>query len=109
MGKYNCRCTDQDASEGYLVHVQTRAIFFIDCDDPGIGLVCVMPTGMVEISSCIIDPKMKQGYHVEKGEELGYFQFGGSTHCIIFQKGVINNFSQLEGDIKVGQKIAVAN
>ncbi|HJO94065.1 MAG TPA: phosphatidylserine decarboxylase family protein, partial [Victivallales bacterium] len=56
--------TDQDASEGYLVHVQTRAIFFIDCDDPGIGLVCVMPTGMVEISSCIIDSKMKAGYHV---------------------------------------------
>ncbi|MCP4180419.1 MAG: phosphatidylserine decarboxylase family protein [bacterium] len=101
--------TDQDASEGYLVHVQTRAIFFIDCDDPGIGLVCVMPTGMVEISSCIIGSKMKPGYHVDKGEELGYFQFGGSTHCIIFQKGVIKNFTQTEGDIKVGQEIAVAN
>ncbi|HJO93307.1 MAG TPA: phosphatidylserine decarboxylase, partial [Victivallales bacterium] len=91
-----------------LFMCRQEQFFFIDCDDPGIGLVCVMPTGMVEISSCIIDSKMKAGYHVDKGEELGYFQFGGSTHCIIFQKGVIKNFTQLEGDIKVGQKIAEA-
>ena len=30
----------------------------------------------------MIDSKIRPGYHVEKGDELGYFQFGGSTHCL---------------------------
>jgi len=84
--------TDQDYSEGYLPQVQTRALIFIEADDP-IGLVCVMPIGMVEISTCVIDPKIQPGARVEKGQELGYFQFGGSTHCVIFRPGVIDKFT----------------
>lgn len=26
---------------------------------------------------------------LDKGAELGYFQFGGSTHCLVFRLGVI--------------------
>ena len=101
--------TDQDHSEGYITNVQTRAIFFIECDDPGIGLVCVMPVGMVEISSCIINPIIVPGYHVTKGEEIGYFQFGGSTHCLVFRSGVIDTFFPKEGDyVQMGRKIALA-
>jgi phosphatidylserine decarboxylase len=48
---------------------------------------------MVEVSSCIIASNIKLGYHVEKGEELGYFQFGGSTHCLVFRPGAIAEFS----------------
>jgi len=29
---------------------------------------------------------------VRKGEELGYFQYGGSTYCLIFRPGVIESF-----------------
>jgi phosphatidylserine decarboxylase len=102
--------TDQDHSEGYIAHVQTRAIFFIDADDPGIGLVCVMPIGMVEISSCIIADQIKPGKRIEKGEEIGYFQFGGSTHCVIFRPGVIKEFKATqEMSVKFGQTIAIAN
>ena len=100
--------TDQDRSEGYLTQIQTRAIIIIKCDDRKIGYVCVMPVGMVEISSCVIHKKIKPGYHVEKGEELGYFQFGGSTHCLIFQKNVIKKFTKMTGFFKVGEKIAEA-
>ena len=32
---------------------------------------------------------MQPGQHVDKGPELGYFQFGGSTHCLVFRPGVI--------------------
>jgi phosphatidylserine decarboxylase len=102
--------TDQDHSEGYLAHVQTRAIIFIEADDAAIGLVCVMPIGMVEISSCIIADKIQPGNRIEKGEELGYFQFGGSTHCVIFRPGVIKEFRMTEGkSVKFGQTIAIAN
>ncbi len=31
--------------------------------------------------------------HVAKGEELGYFQFGGSTHCLAFRPSAIADFT----------------
>ncbi len=103
--------TDQDHSEGYITNVQTRAIFFIEADNKNLGLVCVMPIGMVEISSCVIHEKIERGYHVEKGEELGYFQFGGSTHCVVFQPGAIKEFTVGKEDesVQFGQEIAVAS
>ena len=41
----------------------------------------------------MIDPKVRPGYHVGKGEELGYFQYGGSTHCLVFRPGAIAEFT----------------
>lgn len=102
--------TDQDLSEGYITQVQTRAIIFIECDDPAMGIICVMPVGMVEISTCTLNPAITPGYHIIKGEELGYFQFGGSTHCIIFQRDVIKQFFVDKNSFsQVGEKIAVAH
>jgi phosphatidylserine decarboxylase len=36
---------------------------------------------------------VKEGQAVEKGDQIGYFQFGGSTHCLLFRKGVIAQFA----------------
>jgi phosphatidylserine decarboxylase len=80
-------------SQGYLAHVATRAIILIEGDDPAIGLVCLMPVGMVEVSSCVIHPEIRPGHRVQKGEEVGYFQYGGSTYCLIFQPGAIAGFT----------------
>lgn len=80
-------------SQGYLAHVATRAIFLIEADNPTIGLVGFIAVGMSEVSSCLIGPDMTPGHHIAKGEELGYFQFGGSTHCLIFRPGVITDFN----------------
>ena len=65
----------------------------------------MMPIGMVEISTCVINDYIEPGYNVKKGEELGYFQFGGSTHCIIFQNEV--TFIKKKGTIKMGEAIAI--
>jgi phosphatidylserine decarboxylase len=80
-------------SQSYLAHVSARAIFVIEADDPVIGLMAFVAVGMVEVSSCRIASNAKPGSHVEKGEELGYFQFGGSTHCLVFRSGAIAEFS----------------
>jgi phosphatidylserine decarboxylase len=80
-------------SQSYMAHVAARAIFVIDADDPVIGPMAFVAIGMSEVSSCMIDAKMTAGYHVEKGEELGFFQFGGSTHCLVFRPGAIAEFS----------------
>jgi len=80
-------------SQAYLTHVATRAIILIDCDDPAIGLVGVLFVGMVEVSSCIIHPEIAPGQRVRKGDELGHFQYGGSTYCLVFRPGVIADVS----------------
>lgn len=76
-----------------MAHVAARAVILIEADNPVIGLTAFVPVGMSEVSSCVIDPAIQPGYHVAKGEELGYFQFGGSTHCLVFRPGAIADFS----------------
>src|SRR5207302_2649557 len=71
-------------SQGYLTEVATRALLFIEADNPDIGLMCFMAVGMAEVSTC--DIRVHAGQQVKKGEQLGMFHFGGSTHCLIFRK-----------------------
>ncbi len=102
-----------DKSQSYITAVATRAVIIIQCDDLALGNVACVFVGMAEISSCVIE-KMP-GQHVEKGDELGYFQFGGSTHCLIFQPGVIQSFvpqPPFDPDappIEINTQIATAN
>ncbi|WJV52987.1 phophatidylserine decarboxylase associated domain-containing protein [Pectobacteriaceae bacterium CE90] len=77
-------------SQPYLGHVATRAIFIFKHKSCGyIALICI---GMVEVSSCIIDPStfiVEEGaapVSITRGTEIGRFEFGGSTHMMIFQK-----------------------
>jgi phosphatidylserine decarboxylase len=85
--------TEPTDSQSYLAHVATRAIILIEADDPGIGLVAVVLVGMVEVSSCVIAPTVQPGYRIEKGEELGHFQFGGSTYCLVLRPGAVTEFA----------------
>jgi len=78
-------------SEGYYAAVNTRGLVFIESDDPGIGMVCVMPIGITEISSISIT--VRAGQTVAKGQELGYFSYGGSSLCLLFQPGAIGQFT----------------
>jgi phosphatidylserine decarboxylase len=55
------------------------------------GQVACIFVGMAEVSSCVVD--VFAGQEVRKGDELGYFQFGGSTYCLIFQPDVIAEFA----------------
>ena len=73
-------------SQPFLTSVATRALIFIEADNPKIGLMCVVPVGMAEVSSC--DITVRAGDRVKKGDQLGMFHFGGSTHCLLFRPGV---------------------
>ncbi len=77
-------------SQAYITHVAARAIIMIEADNKDIGMVCFMPVGMSEVSSC--DVAVKKGDKVKKGDSLGRFLFGGSTHCLIFEPDVIEEF-----------------
>lgn len=80
-------------SQGYITEVATRAIVFIQADNPHIGLMCFLAVGMAEVSTCKIT--VNEGQEVKKGQQLGMFHFGGSTHCLIFRPGVKIEFDFL--------------
>ena len=73
-------------SQAYLAQVAARGIVYIMADNPDIGLMCFVSIGMSEVSSN--DITVNEGDQVKKGDQLGMFHFGGSTHCLIFQPGV---------------------
>jgi phosphatidylserine decarboxylase len=77
-------------SQGYTTAVAARAVLVIESDTPALGWVACVFVGMAEVSSCRITALA--GQHVEKGEEIGFFQYGGSTYCLIFEPGVIRSF-----------------
>ncbi len=68
---------------GYLI-IQTKEY----------GKVAMIPVGLNTISSVIFDSKFKKitsgdtPQPIAKGEEVGYFQYGGSLNILLFEKGV---------------------
>ena len=73
-------------SQGYITEVAARAMIYIEADNPQIGLMCFLAVGMAEVSTCEIT--VYEGQRIKKGEQIGMFHFGGSTHCLIFQPSV---------------------
>ncbi|KAI1631480.1 Phophatidylserine decarboxylase-domain-containing protein [Biscogniauxia mediterranea] len=77
-----------DKAQGYITHIATRAMFLIEAEPP-VGLVACLYVGMADVSTCEILEKFQQEnlpQTVEKGEEIGMFHHGGSTHCLLFPK-----------------------
>ena len=104
-------------SQGFITHVATRALIFIDAEDPAIGQMVFIAVGMGEVSSCMIGGEIAPGRQVRKGDELGYFQFGGSTHCLVFRPGAIADFATAAAPdpenphpraVLLGEKLATA-
>ena len=79
-------------AQGYITHVASRCIFIIDAGDT-LGHVGLVFVGMADVSTCeILEKFQNPGQSVEKGEEIGMFHHGGSTHCLLFEKGLNLNF-----------------
>ncbi|KAI0470828.1 Phophatidylserine decarboxylase-domain-containing protein [Xylariaceae sp. FL0804] len=94
-------------AQGYLTALATRAVIFIQADNPAIGLMAFVGVGMDEVSTC--DITVAQGQHVRKGEQLGMFHFGGSSHCLLFRPGVpVDGFPPTGQDHNVPVRSQVA-
>ncbi|KAE8419184.1 Phophatidylserine decarboxylase-domain-containing protein [Aspergillus pseudocaelatus] len=94
----------------YLSAMATRAVIFIQSEDPDIGLVGFLGIGMVEISTCEIT--VKEGEYIKKGDQIGMFHYGGSSHCVIFQRGVnVTGFPEVgrRENVPVRGRLAVVN
>ncbi|OAA59615.1 phosphatidylserine decarboxylase family protein [Niveomyces insectorum RCEF 264] len=87
-------------AQGYLTALATRAVIFFDADNADIGLMAFVGVGMDEVSTCEIT--VREGQHVNKGDEIGMFHFGGSSHVLLFREGVqISGFPQPHGSANV--------
>ena len=71
------------ASLPYLTAVNARGLIVFKTED--YGHVCCIPLGMSEISTITFDPKMKKGATVTKGQEMGTFNYGGSSFAVLYQ------------------------
>lgn len=98
-------------SQAFLTSTATRAVIFIQADNPKIGLMCFVAVGMGDVSNNEITVRI--GQHVNKGDQLGMFHFGGSTHVLLFRPEVKLDFDmhgQTPGldttNIKVREAIA---
>ena len=78
-------------SQAYITETASRAVIFIKADNPKIGLMCFVAVGMAEVSGNEITVKV--GQHINKGDQLGIFHFGGSTHVLLFRSGVNVKFN----------------
>ncbi len=106
-------------SQQYEANVNTRALIFIESPNPKIGMVCVIPIGITEISSIEFNDKIYIGKQVTKGDLLGRFSYGGSSLCTVFQPGAIKQFTVVDPEkgvnsndgpyIRVNAQTAIAN
>ena len=62
--------------------LQTRGLVVLETRA---GLVACLPVGMAQVSSVVITAEV--GAVLRKGEEMGYFQFGGSDFVMVFEAG----------------------
>ena len=86
---------------------------FVILSNPGFGDVVMTEVGATMVGSII---QTYQGETVHKGQEKGYFKFGGSTIVLLFEKGkvhidtdlIVNTEKGRETSILAGQRIGIA-
>ena len=84
--------------------IETRACVVLETAE--YGKVALLPIGMSQICSVNFSEGLKPGDSVVKGQEMGYFLFGGSDLVIVFQKGVkFDLTADTTAHIMLGQKL----
>lgn len=75
---------------------------YLVIDTEEYGYVAMMPIGLQTIGSVVFKEQFKKvedtnPVKIYKGQEVGYFAYGGSTVLLIFQKGVFSSLSVQQG------------
>ena len=82
---------------------QDRGLVVIDSP---VGLVAVLPIGMAQVSS--VNLTIEPGATVVKGEEFGFFSFGGSDIVTLFEAGRVQLEANLGTHYNQGRRIGRA-
>ncbi|KAL2827783.1 phosphatidylserine decarboxylase-domain-containing protein [Aspergillus cavernicola] len=84
---------------------QTRGL--IEIQTGKYGKVAVLPIGMAQVSSVMIT--VKKDDTVQKGDNISYFQFGGSDIVIVFEKKVKFRDDLVVGETKLNVREKLAD
>ena len=84
-------------------------------DNPQLGLLSIVPTGALGVSRIV--ETYTPNSPVKKGDEIGYFQWGGSVISVLVEpKKIIvrpdiveNSANGIETYVEVGEQIATIN
>ena len=90
-------------SLAFITAITTRALIFIQSDNPLIGLMCFIAIGMTEVSTCEVT--VRENTRITRGDQLGMFHFGGSSHCLVFRRQT--NILFFDGYNKPGDHVKV--
>lgn len=82
---------------------QTRGLVIMES---AVGFVALLPIGMGHVSS--VNLTVEKGVSLTKGQEFGYFCYGGSDMVMLFQAGRVNFTANCNTHYKQGEKIATA-
>ena len=99
--------TSKDSSETGYEFFQTRGVLTLDTaasGDGDLGMVAVVPVGMSHVAS--VNLTAVEDRPLAKGQEFGYFLFGGSDIIVCFQRGVDVDIDTSDGSHLVGSPIA---
>ncbi|KAE8369287.1 phosphatidylserine decarboxylase-domain-containing protein [Aspergillus caelatus] len=102
-GGHNFYDLDAPDDAGYQ-WCQTRGLVVIQTKD--YGKVAVLPIGMAQVSSVVMT--VKKGDLVKKGDNISYFQFGGSDVVVVFEKKVTFNPDFKPGETKLNVRSELA-
>ena len=84
--------------------IETRACVVLE--NAKFGKVALLPIGMSQICSVNFSEGLQPGTEVRKGQELGYFLFGGSDFVIVFQDKVkFNLLADTTGHTFLGREL----
>ena len=103
-------CVRPVACDRYNVYVQNKREYVL-IETENFGTVVQMEVGAIIVGK--INNNIEYGV-AKRGEEKGYFEFGGSTVIVLLEKDVAfvdetvvnNSLIDVETEVKIGQKIA---
>ena len=52
------------------------------------GRIALVAVGIQQVSSVVWNDSIQIGTKIEQGQELGFFQFGGSDILLLFEQGI---------------------
>ncbi|MGB6044498.1 MAG: phosphatidylserine decarboxylase [Pirellulales bacterium] len=90
------------SEEKRLLEVRRRGYLVFDSQE--LGLVALVAVGMENVSS--IQFSGEKARSVSKGDELGFFAYGGSAMVMLFSNSEIELFVRAGQELRVGQRFA---
>lgn len=64
--------------------LETRGVLILDTTD--FGKIALIPVGVQQVSSVVLNERVRLGATIRQGDELGLFRFGGSDVVLLFEK-----------------------